>query len=595
MAGFIPDEIIEDVRTRADCVEIISEHVRLIKTGENFKGLCPFHQEKTPSFTVSPKKGVFHCFGCGAGGNVITFIMKIEGKSFVEAVEFLAKREGILLPSSQSVKQVDIKEIFYNINQDAVEFYKKILYSNEGNQALAYLKKRGLTDETINKFKLGYAPDAWQRLRDYLSGKNYPIEKQLASGLIIQKQGDMGSGSHYYDRFRNRIIFPIFELQSRVVGFGARVLDNSLPKYINSPETIIYSKGKLLYGLNLAKDSIRKKTEVIIVEGYLDVIMSHQYGFDNVVATLGTAFTLEQVKLLKRYAERVIVIFDPDMAGVSATSRGLDLVMEQGLEIKIVSLPDGLDPAEFLVKRDKLEFSDLLEKAEGWLDYRFNLAISKFNPASAGQTIQVFNELLPTIGKITNKIERQPFIKRISEFLKIDEQLVIEELNKNQSKQPYFKLEEHIKQQEEKFVKAEKGLIRFLLEGDSDDLSKEIISQLSENDFLNPQCQEIFKAIIELIQNEKTMSFLMHGGLKHSKVIDKISNEAGQLVSMLTFQKIETEAEDSRVIKDYIQCLKIRSLNQRKHQIQKLLAQSPDNIQLTKEYGELEQQVRRLK
>jgi len=362
------EEILDEIRNRLEIVELISEYVSLKPSGKGYKGLCPFHQEKTPSFMVDSERQIFHCFGCGEGGNIFTFIMKMEKVKFPEAVKILADKAGIALPTfeNQNIKIAPDRELIFRLNEIAADYYHKNLFSAQGKSAQQYLLKRNFTKEIIKKFQLGYALPGYEHLMSILLAKKIPLSDLFKAGLVV-KSSKSGKTMDY---FRNRIIFPIFNLQGNIIAFGGRVLDDKLPKYINSPETAVYSKAKHLYGLFQAKKSIRQKNQVIIVEGYTDVLMAHQYGFENVVASLGTALTSQQIDLVKRYADEVLVAFDSDTAGKIATLRSLNMIKKAVRKVRIISLPLDSDPADVLLKEGKNYFSNLLDKALPLIDYK---------------------------------------------------------------------------------------------------------------------------------------------------------------------------------------------------------------------------------
>jgi DNA primase len=582
LPGFIPEEVIEDIRNRTDLVDVISDYVLLKKSGENYKALCPFHIEKTPSFIVNPRKGIFHCFGCGVGGNIYSFLMKVEKMEFVDAVKHLANRCGIAIPEVQSSKQIQEREILYKINELASNFYTQLLFSQEGKNALDYFKKRKFNIDTIKKFKLGYAPDSWDRLLNFLISKDYSQEKIQEAGLILPREG-----GGYYDRFRNRVIFPIINPFNKIVGFGGRVLDDSLPKYINSPESPIYHKSNILYGLNLAKENIRKTNNAIIVEGYTDVILLHQAGFENVVATSGTAFTQEQVRLLKRYCEEVIVLFDPDTAGIAATLRGLELLMEQEMKVKVVSLPSKLDPADFLIQCGQEQFLHCIQNAQGLLDYRFNQCIATADINTTSRKIKALEDITPTILKIKNPIQRQDFIKRVAEKLQIDEGILLSELKKGSKS--LISTSEYVAKQEEGLSLAEKGLIKFMLQ---DEPTALLISQkISPEDLSNIQCQQIFKAITDLLVQKKSIT--------PEKIIDLIDDDAKNLITSLLLQK-DFGVEKEILIKEYIKKIKENIFNKKKIEIQKKIAELKEEevdklLNLQRQYQELDREIRNLR
>ncbi len=433
---FISEQIIEDVRNRSDIVEILSEYIVLKKTGRSYKCLCPFHNEKTPSFVVSPEKQIFHCFGCGAGGNVFNFLMKIEGLTFFEAVKKLSVKAGINLDSLTEDKEFSKenreKEDLFNLNEQVADYYHRYLIeSKNAQQAREYLKIRKLSPQIIKKFKVGYAPKGSSLLVNLNRKKLYSVDLLKKGGLI----SFYSASQQYYDYFQERIIFPIYNSRGQVVAFGGRVISNDKkPKYLNSPDTLLYNKSKTLYGLNLASRAIRSQNQVVILEGYIDVLSAHQYGIENTVATLGTSLTMEHIHLLKRYAEEVLINYDADAPGISATLRGLDLLIDSGLSVKVVSLPSGKDPDDFLHENGKEAFIEILRKSLSLVDYRMNLAISNVDIHTTEGKVYVIKEVLPIIERIKNAIEQREEIKKLSQRLSLDEELIFIELSKIKSK-----------------------------------------------------------------------------------------------------------------------------------------------------------------
>lgn len=548
---FYPEAIINDIRDNLDIVEIISPYVSLKKGGENYKGLCPFHSEKTPSFTVSPKKQIFHCFGCHMGGNIYSFVMKMEGYSFPQAVRFLAKKAGVSLPTYLS-KEVSKKDILFEVNNLAADVYWKNLKNKESKEAYDYLIKRSISEQTIDKFKLGYAPTLWDKLYKYLTLKKISSEDIKNAGLAISKKG-----GGYYDRFRGRIIFPILDLQNRVVGFGARVLDNSLPKYINSPETLIYNKSQILYGLNFAREAIREKELAILVEGYFDVIISHQLGILNAVATLGTSLTESHAQIIKRYTDKVILIFDPDIAGISATLRSLDIFLEKDIEVQIVTLPEKLDPAEFLLQRGVFLFNELLANAQNLLDYKIDMALKKINLRNTKGKINLINELKSTYLKLPGRLQQEEFAKKIAAKANLDEKIVLLEIS---SKAPFYgpsKVKKSlIKERDERLQEAEKNILKVFFQ--DLELSQQVINKISVDDFENSECQAIYGLILKKIEN--------HEEVKLRSIIDELEPSTSYFLS-----KIALEAEDKitiEFINDYIKYFYNRRLSKKIREIE---------------------------
>ncbi|AZO95029.1 DNA primase [Halocella sp. SP3-1] len=426
----INDSFIEKLKDRANIVELVSDYLSLKKAGKNYKGLCPFHQEKTPSFNVDPEKQLYYCFGCGAGGDIISFLMEIENTTFIEAVKVIARRVGLAIPEENPYEQQQTKarDRVFTINNLTARFYNYLLLNDQaGKNALAYLYKRGFQEEDIKKYQLGYAPDSWHALLKFLASKGYQQEELHQIGLISKSKGN------YFDKFRNRVIFPIFNVRGEVLAFGARVIDSadsSKPKYLNSPETLIYKKGENIYGLNWAKNSIRSNNYSIIMEGYTDVLTAHQYGIDNAVASLGTALTTEQARLLKRYASTVYIAYDADAAGARATMRGLDILKSNGLKVRIVSLPEDMDPDEYIKKEGGDAFRNFLKESLPLIDFKIKELVKNRDFSQVEERIDLTRKLIYLLINIDDNIERQVYADKIAERFAIDRALIKKELNK---------------------------------------------------------------------------------------------------------------------------------------------------------------------
>lgn len=418
----IPEHKISEIRDATDVVDLVSGYVTLKKSGRNYFGLCPFHPEKTPSFSVNPEKQIFHCFGCGAGGNVFTFLMRHEGISFPESVKFLAQRAGIQLEFEErdetSAKE---NEALYYTNEFAAKFFAAKLFDNAGKSALAYLRGRGFKDSDIQAFGLGYAPSGWENLIHAARQHSVSIEQLGRAGLILKKEG-----SGYYDRFRDRVMFPIWNLSGRVVAFGGRKLSDAddSPKYINSPETAVYEKGKLLYGLYQNRDEIRKQDRAIFVEGYTDLMSLAAAGVKNVVATLGTSLTEDHARLIHRYTKNVVVMYDSDTAGSAATLRGADILLAGGLEVYVATLPAGHDPDSFAKSAGAEGIVEVVEHAEGLLDFQLKQIL---NEPSEKRT-EPIRAVLESLAKLSDSIKRRLLLRKVSEVLQIDEKVLWDEL-----------------------------------------------------------------------------------------------------------------------------------------------------------------------
>ncbi len=455
------DSKIEEIKSRLDIVELVSEYLTLKKAGRNFVGSCPFHQEKTPSFTVNREKQIFYCFGCGEGGNAITFLMKIANMTFPEALKSLAEKTGVVLPprtaSREGRGKDSLRESIVDLNRRAAQYYVRELYGPAGREAREYLQKREITEETINNFRLGYAPENWRSLTDYLDGSGLSLKIAEQAGLVVA-----GKDGGYYDRFRGRLIFPIENIFGEVIAFGGRILAKGEPKYLNSPESPVYIKGKNLYGLVKAKEEIRKKGCALIVEGYFDLISLWNAGIGNVVATLGTALTRDHLDLLRRYTVDVVALFDPDEAGRKALDRSLDLFLAADMRARALILPGEDDPDDYVRKngRDKLE--ELIAGAPTISDYYID------NVLGGGKTFEDKKEMakaaLEFIAKIGDEMEKNLFLKRISEKLGIEQELLKKESHRKESRIKTGEAEAVTPNQQVGIDPLEVNLIRLLIE-----------------------------------------------------------------------------------------------------------------------------------
>ena len=419
------EELIDEIKNSNDIVDVISQYVILKRSGRNFFGLCPFHKEKSPSFSVSPDKQIFHCFGCGAGGNVIHFVSKIENADFKEAISILANRAGIELPTLNNYednKTAMLKTKVYEINQIAAEFYHHNLYRPTSKTAQEYIKKRKLDNKTLKSFLIGYSGN-YDELYKILKQKGYKEEEILASSLV--NKTDDGK---YIDRFRKRVMFPIQDIRNKVIAFGGRVLDDSKPKYINSPENIVYSKGRHLFGLNVAKKSDLKN--IIIVEGYMDAISLYQRGITNVVASLGTALTEAQGRLLRRYSERVTIGYDSDGAGQAATLRGLEILQNIGCDVRILQISGAKDPDEYVIKYGPERFLKCVEQAISLVEFKVKMLKQNLNLENINDKIKFLNEVAKILANVTNSIERELYIEKIAAEYKVSKESIYGEVNK---------------------------------------------------------------------------------------------------------------------------------------------------------------------
>ena len=437
------DEFVEHVTERTDIYSVVSRYVPLTQKSGRYWGRCPFHNEKTASFSVSPDKGLFYCFGCGAGGNVFKFLSLIENITYFEAVKLQAQRLGIELPTKKTSPEQERRrreeKILLKINELAQDFYHECLIKTaRGEVGRKYLAARGITPETIEAFKLGFAPDEWEALLKKLMRQNFSPQQLEAVGLIAKRKNSSG----YYDRFRGRIMIPIANIFGHIVGFGGRVLnsgDDTTPKYLNTPDTALFNKRNLLFGLDKSNRAINAAGAAIVVEGYMDAISLFSAGIKNVVATLGTAFTPEHAKLILRYAKKIIFCYDSDEAGQRATLRALPIVQQIGAEVFVVKVPDGKDPDEFIRKHGKVAFEELIKNAETLVDYRMNYVLARTEYGTTAGKFQALQEILPVIAKINDNVKLKDYLKKIANALSLDEYLIEDKWKKlSSTAEPYI-------------------------------------------------------------------------------------------------------------------------------------------------------------
>jgi DNA primase len=491
----IPRGFSDDLLNQTDIVRIVSDYVSLKKKGKDYAACCPFHNEKTPSFYVSSTKQIFKCFGCGKGGNVFNFVMEIESCPFPEAVKIVADKSGVQLPAfTPDAREHEDRENrrseLLELNQWATEFFEQSLTSTaEGKRALDYLAKRGVTDEMRKFFRLGYAPNGWDEMGNHLRSRGASRDQIERSGLVTLR--DSGG---FYDRFRGRLIFPICDTQGRVVAFGGRILDNGEPKYLNSPETLLYTKGLHLFGLNYSRDAIRKRGYAVLVEGYLDFILPFQFGVRNLVASLGTALTENQVRLLGRYAKRIIVNFDPDSAGVAATKRSLELLLAEGFKVNILTLPDNLDPDEFIKSRGPEGYLKAMKGSQTFLDYIVDDAIRTNDQTRPAGKVETVNAILPYLKLVKDRIERAEQIERIADRLKIESNLIRNEMKKAADTRA-DRISERAVTTLLAVKPAERKLLQLLI--NNADVRRRMIHQISEEDYERLRTERLFKLIFD--------------------------------------------------------------------------------------------------
>lgn len=418
---FISDEKKNEILENSDIVAIIGDYVDLKKSGNSYKGLCPFHNEKTPSFTVDDRKQLFHCFGCGEGGDVVSFIMHKEGLSYIDSMKYLAKKAGIKLDDTKSSTENKILNRYYDINKDIMMYFYKNLLTDKAGQI--YLKNRGFRSNIVNTFMLGFAKNSWDDLLSYVKNKDYLLDDIENLGLIKKSQN-----GKYYDKYRNRLIFPIINHYGKVIGFGGRSIDSTMPKYLNSPESQVFKKRYNLYGLNIFKKQSNK--DIILVEGYMDVIGLNNQGIDQAVASLGTSLTSDQAKLLKRYAKNVYICYDEDNAGIKATDRAIEILLDEGIKPNIISLEKGLDPDDFVKKYGRDAFIKKMDEASDVYNYKYNKILDLYAESKDNEKFEKLNLFIEFLSSIKSDLTREIFINNVSKLFDIDKSTLKESVLK---------------------------------------------------------------------------------------------------------------------------------------------------------------------
>jgi DNA primase len=558
MADYIPDEIIEEIRERADIVEVISDHVALKKAGRNYKGLCPFHQEKTPSFMVSPEKQLFHCFGCGIGGNAFTFLMKYEQISFAEAARVLAQRYGVRIPERRVTARDQRAENLRRINAVALDFYiNQIRDEKEGKIARAYLERRGIKREIWEEYGVGYAPPRWDALVNHLRNQGTSLKEAETLGLIIPKKGG------WYDRFRGRIIFPIFDLRDRVMGFGGRAIDDgSEPKYLNSPESILYKKGAGFYGLNVARKHIQHADEkVFIVEGYFDLLSMAQGGVKNVVATLGTALTPHQVRLVRRFGKELFLLFDPDEAGKKAAFRGLELCIQEELFPMVVPLPDGLDPDGYFQKGGDPQA--LWSRAVPGVEYAMEMLMERYDLGAAEGRIKAVEAVLPFLLTIKDGVHRDPYLKRLAEKTGVREGEILDAARTMRKAPTRGVAQELITRI---YVSTEKTLVQMMIQ------YPDLIPLVIEEGVVEGLEGRDLRSIGALVIHD----FQRHGHLSLDRLVPTLEEHGvSTLAFALAFQKERLEeALAQRIMKDCLRKIKMNVLKRKREGLNKRIKEA---------------------
>lgn len=557
---YYSDELIEEVRTRNDIVDVISGYVRLQKKGSSYFGLCPFHNEKSPSFSVSRQKQMYYCFGCGAGGNVFTFLMEYENFSFVEAVKFLADRAGIELPqqeySKEAKEKADLKASILEVNKTAAKYFYVQLKSGRGQQAYAYLKNRGLSDETITAFGLGYSNKFSDDLYKYLRGKGYSEELIRQAGLINtdERQG-------VYDKFWNRVIFPIMDVNSRVIGFGGRVMGDAKPKYLNSPETVVFDKSRNLYGLNRARTS--RKPYFLLCEGYMDVISLHQAGFTNAVASLGTALTPGHASLIKRYVQEVYLTYDSDEAGTKAALRAVPILKSAGISAKVIRMDPYKDPDEFIKNLGAEEYENRIQKARNGFMFSLEMLERDYDMASPEGKTEFFREAARRLLTFEDELERNNYIEAVSSAYKIRreslEKLVTKMAVSAGMAKPVArpkKAEGAAAQKEDGILTSQKALLTWMIEDEK--LYGKISRLIHPDDFTG----EIYRKVAGLLYEQYE-----NGRLNPAEILNHFTSEEEHREAASLFhtkiRQLKTKQEEEQALKEIILRVKAHSISEK--------------------------------
>ena len=477
--AMIPEEKIEEIRLSSNIVDVIGEYVSLKRAGSSYKGLCPFHNEKTPSFTVDEKKQLFHCFGCGAGGDVVSFIMQKEGLAYPEALKYLAQKAGIRIDYTNSPANNPKNKILYEINKEIMMYYYKNLLTSK--EAIGYLKKRGLNSKVVNTFMLGFAKNSWDDLLNFINYMGYDKEDMEEIGLI--KKSAQGK---YYDKYRNRIIFPIINNYGNVIGFGGRSIDSQMPKYLNSPESDIFKKRYNLYGLNIFKR--QRSKDIILVEGYMDVIALNNHGIENAVASLGTALTVDQAKLIKRYSQSVYICYDSDEAGVKASQKAIDIFLSIGIKAKIIELGENLDPDDFIKKYGKDEFMNKIESAMDVYNYQYNRILDIYANANPNEKYEKLDLFVEFLANIDSDLTREIFVNNVSTLFNIDKSTLNKAIQKYNTNTRSNKIQEKnkkviVKSNPQKYNSLELEILRLIVNQKDDyENNREIMDKALTNE-----------------------------------------------------------------------------------------------------------------
>ena len=574
------ESFLTELTERNDIVDVVSGYVRLgKKSGSNMFGLCPFHSEKTPSFSVSPDKQIYHCFGCGKGGGVITFIMEIENLSFPEAVEFLAKRAGMPIPEEENDRESRKRSRMLSLNRDAARFFYAQLSTPQGGAARDYMAKRRIGPATAKNFGIGFAPDTWDSLEKAMREKGYTDFELFDAGLV--RKGNKGG---YYDTFRNRLMFPVIDVRGNVIGFSGRILGDGEPKYMNSPETLVFNKSRNLFALNLAKKS--KSGYIILSEGNIDVVSLHQAGFDSAVASLGTSLTPEQARLLSRYTNQVIIAYDNDGAGIKAAQRAIGILEKLDLKVKVLRMSGAKDPDEFIKLKGADAFRNLLESSENQIDYRLRTVTDKYDLSVDEQKVEFLKEASDLVARLPGSVERQVYAMRVASMSGVSADVVTKEVERRRKKlvnqasrseerqqsRPERQLqpeEKALRYEDPSSAAAEEGVIRLLYLDPALARNAELPAP---EEFSSPALGHIYSVLRDKIDRGETPSAATLGGALDGQ-------EMSLLVRLL--QKPELLSKGDRALADYIK--RIRERKEQGRQVSDLRALA-DKLRETKGY-----------
>ena len=574
------ESFLTELTERNDIVDVVSGYVRLgKKSGSNMFGLCPFHSEKTPSFSVSPDKQIYHCFGCGKGGGVINFIMEIENLSFPEAVEFLAKRAGMPIPEEENDRESRKRSRMLSLNRDAARFFYAQLSTPQGGAARDYMARRRIGPATAKNFGIGFAPDTWDSLEKAMREKGYTDFELFDAGLV--RKGNKGG---YYDTFRNRLMFPVIDVRGNVIGFSGRILGDGEPKYMNSPETLVFNKSRNLFALNLAKKS--KSGYIILSEGNIDVVSLHQAGFDSAVASLGTSLTPEQARLLSRYTNQVIIAYDNDGAGIKAAQRAIGILEKLDLKVKVLRMSGAKDPDEFIKLKGADAFRNLLESSENQIDYRLRSVTDKYDLSVDEQKVEFLKEASDLVARLPGSVERQVYAMRVASMSGVSADVVTKEVERRRKKlvnqasrseerqqsRPERQLqpeEKALRYEDPSSAAAEEGVIRLLYLDPALARNAELPAP---EEFSSPALGHIYSVLRDKIDRGETPSAATLGGALDGQ-------EMSLLVRLL--QKPELLSKGDRALADYIK--RIRERKEQGRQVSDLRALA-DKLRETKGY-----------